>query len=166
MVTNSGPVRASKAGKGQQVPRRVVAGAHTVLALVHVYWATGATWPAADERSLSQAVLGSEVSFAPKVVLPLAALHLFLAGAVLLSGSYRLARLVVLALAIGVTARAAVGLVWALGIGTNSSTTFYWLNLVCYTPACLILAVADVRLVQRRRLSAEPVTPLLEDFRA
>lgn len=158
MVTNSGPMKAAAA---QQLIRRSVAGAHTVLALAHVYWATAATWPAADKQSLSQAVLGSEVSFAPEVVLPLAALHLFLATAVLLSGRYRLARLVVLALAIGVTARAAVGVVWALGIGTDASTTFYWLNLCCYTPACLVLAVADLRLLQRR--SADRVTPLVED---
>lgn len=144
MVKNSG-------GSVRQPLRRAVAGAHLVLALVHVYWATGATWPAGDQRSLSQAVLGGEVSFAPRVVLPLAALHLSLATVVLLSGRYRLARLVVMAVAAGLTARAAVGLVWALGIGTDSSTAFYWLNLFFYTPACLILGLADLSLLQSRK---------------
>lgn len=51
--------------------------------LIHLYWATGLTWPAPDERTLSLAVLGSEVSFGPAVVLPLAALTLTASAAVL-----------------------------------------------------------------------------------
>lgn len=42
--------------------RRIVADVHTVLAALHVYWATGATWPAPDERALSRAVLGVQLS--------------------------------------------------------------------------------------------------------
>ena len=81
--------------------RKIAAGAHILLAAVHCYWATGATWPAPDERSLSRAVLGGEASFAPQVVLPLAALHLLLAFAVLRSDRSALARLVVAGLAAG-----------------------------------------------------------------
>ncbi|MFE4638317.1 DUF3995 domain-containing protein [Streptomyces sp. NPDC056773] len=51
--------------------------------LIHLYWATGLTWPAPDERTLSLALLGSEVSFGPAVVLPLAALTLTASAAVL-----------------------------------------------------------------------------------
>ncbi|MDX6262602.1 MAG: hypothetical protein QOH84_4290 [Kribbellaceae bacterium] len=36
--------------------RKLAAGAHVLLAAAHVYWATGATWPAPDERSLSRSV--------------------------------------------------------------------------------------------------------------
>lgn len=133
--------------------RRAVAGVHVLLALVHIYWATGASWPATDQRSLSQAVLGGEVSFAPQVVLPLAAFHLVLATAALTSGRYRVTRLLVLGLVAGLTARAAIGVVWALGIGTDTSTPFYWLNLFVYTPACVALVLADLRLLQGRRLS-------------
>jgi Protein of unknown function (DUF3995) len=125
--------------------RRAVAGVHVLLALVHIYWATGASWPATDQRSLSQAVLGGEVSFAPQVVLPSAAFHLLIATAVLTSGRYRVTRLVLLGLVAGLTARAAIGVVWALGIGTDTSTPFYWLNLFVYTPACVALALADLR---------------------
>ncbi|MEU6238959.1 hypothetical protein ABZ885_38965, partial [Kitasatospora sp. NPDC047058] len=59
----------------------------TVLAadgLLHVYWATGSTWPAADAPSLSRAVLNAEVPFTPRVVLPLAAV-LFSGAAVVLA---------------------------------------------------------------------------------
>ncbi|MEU6893284.1 hypothetical protein ABZ934_16065 [Streptomyces sp. NPDC046557] len=55
--------------------------------LVHLYWATGRTWPAPDAHELSLAVLGTEVSFAPPVVLPLAALTLSGAAAVLVRRS-------------------------------------------------------------------------------
>lgn len=132
--------------------RKLVAGTHILLAAVHIYWATGATWPATDERSLSQAVLGREVSFAPSIVLPLAALHLLLAIAVLRSDRSALARLVVVGLIAGLAARAALGLVWAFG---DTGTAFYWLNLLLYTPACLVLLMIDVGLIRARRFRLE-----------
>ena len=130
-----------------------MAGVHVLLAAVHVYWSTGATWPAIDQRSLSQAVLGQEVSFAPQVVLPLAALHVVLAVAVLKVGSLRLARLVVAGLAAGLAVRTAAGLVWDFGLGTDSGTAFYWLNLFFYTPACITLLAVDLRLLRTRQLT-------------
>jgi len=129
--------------------RKIAAGAHVLLAAVHIYWATGATWPAADERSLSRAVLGGEASFAPQVVLPLAALHLLLAFAVLRSDRSAVARAVVAGLAAGLAARATLGLVWAF---TDTGTTFFWLNLFLYTPACVALLAIDVRLLQAKWL--------------
>lgn len=132
--------------------RKLVAGTHILLAAMHIYWATGATWPATDERSLSQAVLGREVSFAPSIVLPLAALHLLLAFAVLRSDRSAFARLVVVGLVAGLAARAALGLVWAFG---DTGTAFYWLNLLLYTPACLVLLMIDVGLIRARRFRLE-----------
>jgi hypothetical protein len=135
---------------------RMVAAAHAVLALLHVYWATGATWPAADTRSLSHAVLGAEVSFAPRVVLPLAALHLAAAVAVTIRATrargtrgYTLSHLVVLGLVVGVAARAALGVIWAFGIGTDTSSPFYWLNLLLYTPGAVLLVLADLSILRR-----------------
>ncbi|HWC22860.1 MAG TPA: alpha/beta fold hydrolase, partial [Flexivirga sp.] len=134
--------------------RRIVAGVHVLLAAVHVYWATGATWPAPDERTLSRAVLGVQLSFAPQVVLPLAALHLLLAFAVLRSDRSAVARLVVAGVAAGLAARAALGLAWAF---TDVGTTFYWLNLLLYTPACIALCIADLKMLRRRWLKATVV---------
>jgi hypothetical protein len=136
--------------------RQVVASAHVLLALVHVYWATGATWPAVDQRSLSLAVLGQEVSFAPQVVLPLAVLHVLLAVAVLKVDRLRLARLVVAGLAAGLALRAAVGVVWDFGLGADSGTAFYWLNLFFYTPACITLLAVDLRLLWMKQLRELP----------
>jgi hypothetical protein len=136
--------------------RQVVASAHVLLALVHGYWATGATWPAVDQRSLSLAVLGQEVSFAPQVVLPLAVLHVLLAVAVLKVDRLRLARLVVAGLAAGLALRAAAGVVWGFGLGADSGTAFYWLNLFFYTPACITLLAVDLRLLRTKQLRELP----------
>lgn len=133
--------------------RKVSASAHILLAAVHVYWATGTTWPAGDEPSLSLTVLNAQVSFSPRVVLPLAALHLLLAGAILTSARWRLSRLVVVGLVAGLAARAAVGLIWITG-AAHTSTAFYWLNLFLYTPACVALCVADLKLLRARRPAA------------
>jgi len=130
--------------------RKISASAHVLLATVHVYWATGATWPAGDERSLSLTVLNMQVSFGPGVVLPLAALHLLLAGAVLTTARWRVSRLVVGGLVAGLTVRAAAGLVWIAGL-VDTSTAFYWLNLFLYTPLCVALCVADLKLLRARR---------------
>lgn len=118
--------------------RKIAAGAHALLAAVHIYWATGAIWPAPDERTLSRVVLGVAVSFAPQMVLPLAALHLVLTFAVLRSDRSAVARVAVAGLAAGLAVRAALGLVWVF---TGAGTAFYWLNLFVYTPACIALCV-------------------------
>ena len=132
--------------------RKLAASAHVLLAAVHIYWATGATWPAPDQRSLSRAVLGTEVSFAPQIVLPLAAFHLLLAFAVLRSDRSAVARLAVAGLGAGLAARATLGVVWAFA---DTGTAFYWLNLFLYTPACLALLTLDVGLIRSRRARLE-----------
>jgi hypothetical protein len=141
--------------------RKVAASAHVLLAAVHVYWATGATWPATDEHSLSLTVLNMSVSFSPRVVLPLAALHLLLAGAILTSVRWRLSRLVVAGLVAGLAVRTVAGLVWITG-AVDTSTAFYWLNLFLYTPLCVALCVADLKLLRARRPTA--VDRPLSDF--
>ncbi|MGW6708896.1 DUF3995 domain-containing protein [Streptomyces sp. NPDC054956] len=126
--------------------------------LVHLYWATGATWPAPDERALSLAVLGTEVSFGPPVVLPLAALTLTGAAAVLaharrLGGPpvRRAARLVTAAVAAGLAVRGLAGLGWAAGLlDSPADSPFRTLNLVLYTPACLVFGWAAARLARAR----------------
>ena len=138
--------------------RRVVAGVFLVLAVVHIYWATGATWPAGDARSLSIAVLGGQADFSPGIVLPLAAIHVVLAVAVLTSDRFKVSRLVVAAVAAGLAARATAGIVWACGVGTDTSTAFYWLNLLAYTPLCIALCVAVLKLLRARWIKATAVS--------
>ncbi|MFJ9948882.1 DUF3995 domain-containing protein [Kitasatospora sp. NPDC091207] len=120
--------------------------------LLHVYWATGSTWPAPDAASLSRAVLNAEVPFTPRVVLPLAALlcsgaTVVLARGGLLDGAARRLPAVVLrwgprAVAGGLLARGLAGLVWASGTGTEPGSAFHRLNLALYTPLCLAGAAA------------------------
>ncbi|MCY0920656.1 MULTISPECIES: DUF3995 domain-containing protein [unclassified Streptomyces] len=125
----------------------------TVDGLAHLYWATGATWPAADERTLSLAVLGTEVSFGPPVVLPLAALTLTGAAAVLAHSRSRggpATRLVTAAVAAGLAVRGLAGLGWATGLLAGPDGPFRTLNLALYTPACLGFGWAAARLARAR----------------
>ncbi|MFB7213916.1 DUF3995 domain-containing protein [Streptomyces sp. NPDC056255] len=127
----------------------LVASVLTVDALLHLYWTTGATWPAADDRSLSYAVLGTDVPFTPPILLPLVAL-LLTAAAFVLARTRRprtpLFRVGALAVTAGLALRAVAGVYWLFAKETG--TAFYWLNLVLYTPLCAVLAVAALRVAR------------------
>ncbi|MER5208826.1 DUF3995 domain-containing protein [Streptomyces sp. NPDC002825] len=119
-----------------------------VLALVHVYWATGLTWPAADERGLSLAVLGSVVSFGPAVVLPLAVVEGAAAVAVAARARGvrgRIPRLVTYAVACGMLLRGAAGVVWIVVGRDGSGAVFPWLNALLYTPLSLVFGWTALR---------------------
>jgi hypothetical protein len=123
--------------------------------LAHLYWATGATWPAADARALSLAVLGAEVPFTPPVVLPLAA-ALFTASAAVGARAQgrggRATALVTGAVAAGLTVRGLAGAAWALGLEAgveDAGPAFHRLNLLLYTPLCLGFGWAAGRVLRR-----------------
>ncbi|WP_329416444.1 DUF3995 domain-containing protein [Streptomyces sp. NBC_00704] len=121
----------------------------TVDALLHLYWTTGATWPAADDESLSRAVLGTDVPFTPPVLLPLVALLLTASGLVLAHSRrprHPVLRLGTLAVAAGLSLRALAGIYWMFA--EEPGTAFYWLNLALYTPLCAVLAVATLRVAR------------------
>ncbi len=136
--------------------------------LAHLYWATGSTWPAPDPKTLSLAVLNINVSFGPQVTIPLACL-LFSGALMVLARVHRLGKLGrlipdsllqlgVLGISAGVLLRAGAGIIWVLGLGADPSTPFYWLNLLVYTPTCLLLfaaAVAAARSERSHRLQME-----------
>ncbi|MGW4163280.1 DUF3995 domain-containing protein [Streptomyces sp. NPDC004788] len=120
--------------------------------LIHLYWATGRTWPVHSTPRLSQLVLNTQVPFTPQGLVPLAAL-LFSGATLVLArggGLPALARRLPAALprwgsravAAGLLARGAVGLVWVTGAWADPADTFYWLNLLLYTPLCLLLGRA------------------------
>ncbi|MDG4863754.1 DUF3995 domain-containing protein [Streptomyces sp. T-3] len=147
--------------------RRAAALIATVLtadAALHLFWATGSTWPAADEKSLSYAVLGLDAPFTPPVLIPLALLLLTASGLVLARARRRtrVLQLGVLAVASGLSVRALAGLVWLVTKGAD--TAFYWLNLVLYTPLCLTLAAAALRVNRSRPAPAS--VPLEDSLRA
>jgi hypothetical protein len=127
-----------------------VAAVLLVDAAVHLYWATGRTWPVADHERLSHLVLNAQVAFRPQGLVPLAAVltggaALVLARGGLAPGPARrlpaaLVRWGSTAVAGGLALRGAAGLVWATGLGADPGDAFYWLNLLLYTPLCLVLA--------------------------
>ncbi|MET9701196.1 DUF3995 domain-containing protein [Streptomyces sp. NPDC006529] len=127
----------------------LVASVLTADAALHLYWTTGATWPAADDRSLSAAVLGTDVPFTPPILLPLVAL-LLTGAAFVLAHSRRprhpLLRLGTLGVAAGLALRALAGVYWLFT--KDAGTAFHWLNLILYTPLCAVLAVAALRVAR------------------
>ncbi len=143
-----------------------IEGVLVVDAAMHLLWATGSTWPAADVGTLSYALLGMDVSFAPRVLLPLVALALTSLAVIHLrartdrdSRMYWPLQAGTLAFGAFVTARALAGIAWILGIGGPADhRQFYWLNLIAYTPLCIALAAAAFALAREgarsRRLPA------------
>lgn len=139
--------------------RRAGRFAATVLgvdAAFHLYWLTGATWPASDERALSMAVLGYPVPFTARILVPLATLLAIAATALwwrLARGprgiAGRAAHLVTLAVAAATAGQLPLRTDWALGFGSRSAgPVFYWLNLLVYLPVCTLLALAAYRVAR------------------
>jgi hypothetical protein len=139
-------------GKTRPTSRRVASSVASVLAAdaaLHVYWTTGARWPAGSTRELSNAVLGFVVPFTPPVLLPLVAILLFAAALLLFRGFLgrehrlgRLSQLATMALAGGFVLRGLLGIVWVFGIGMDAGRPFFWLNIFLYTPLCIALGIA------------------------
>ncbi|MEV4252481.1 DUF3995 domain-containing protein [Spirillospora sp. NPDC049652] len=130
---------------------RAVATLLAVDGLFHLYWTTGLTWPAPDDRTLSLAVLGAEVPFTPRVLLPLVVLLSGGAAGVLVftrgpSGRWvrRASALVASGVAAGLLVRGLVGVVWIFSAPEGSGDTFQRLNLLLYTPVCLVFGAAAV----------------------
>lgn len=134
----------------------VLAGALFADAAMHLYWTTGATWPAPDTMELSTAVLGFVVPFTPGVLLPLASMLLVAGIAVLgidrTSGAVQgICQLVSFGVTTAVAIRGLLGAVWALGIGGYQPAAFRLLNLFCYLPLCLILTALGLLVLSRNR---------------
>lgn len=137
----------------------VIAAVLALDGLLHAYWATGRIWPAHTKLSLVQAVLNSSNtrSFRPTILVPLASLLMF--GAVTtLARVHQLGalgqlipdawlQLAVVVIAIGLLLRGVAGIGWALGLAPARSKLFYRLNLLVYTPICLVLFIAAVAVV-------------------
>lgn len=130
----------------------LVAAVLVLDALMHVYWMTGRTWPARDVATLSRGLLNADVPFTPRVLGPLvlalsggAATVLARADVILPGLPGWLPMIGTIAVAGGLGLRALAGLIWALGIGARRDSTFYKLNLVLYTPVCVLLGVATTQ---------------------
>ncbi|QBD75782.1 DUF3995 domain-containing protein [Ktedonosporobacter rubrisoli] len=122
--------------------------------LLHAFWATGQVWPAHDRLSLAQTVLNTnnERSFRTAVLVPLVCM-LGLGTLLILARIHQLGSLgqlvpawllqiSVLIIGAGLLLRGIAGLAWAFGLAPSRSKLFYKLNLVLYTPLCLLLFCA------------------------
>lgn len=136
----------------------VIAAVLVADASLHLYWSTGATWPASSAFHLSVAVLGFGVPFRPAVLLPLAGLLLVAAVLVLgrgfLSRDHRLGWVchsATAAVTVGMALRGLLGVVWMIPAAGYLPPGFYWANLCVYTPLCLALAVIGWGQLRRSR---------------
>ncbi|HLZ56920.1 MAG TPA: DUF3995 domain-containing protein [Ktedonosporobacter sp.] len=123
--------------------------------LANLYWAMGNTWPAPDAKSLTLAILNANVSTAPQITVPLACLS-FCGALIALArvdclGKFGqlipdpLLQLGILVIAAALLLRGGMGIGWSLGLVVVKTQLFYMLNLVAYTPICLLFfAVAVV----------------------
>lgn len=133
-----------------------------VLALdgaLHVYWSSGLTWPAADARTLSLALLGFAVPFTKGLLWALAALLWSSAALVLLhvrlrSGPSQSRRIlhgttavVLIAVTSALLLRAVLGCWWCFA-ADGLDPSFYRLNLLLYTPGCVVLACCGLLLLR------------------
>ncbi|SRR5579884_3018259 len=125
-------------------------------AFVHAYWATGQTWPARTKLSLVQAVLNisNPHAFKPAFLVPLAVL-LWLGAVIMVVRVFQpeilgqlipdaWLQLAVVVLALGFLLRGVAGIGWIIGLMPTRCRLFYRLNLLVYTPVCLILFLAAV----------------------
>jgi pimeloyl-ACP methyl ester carboxylesterase len=131
----------------------VIATVLVVDGIVHLYWSTGLTWPAGNSRSLSLALLAIDVPFRPALLLGLAATVWAGAGLVVLRARHgrsgvlgRVAQAGTAIFTAAVLLRALLGCWWLFTWG-SLPTTFYWLNLLLYTPLCVVLFVLGMRLL-------------------
>lgn len=139
---------------GEEIAGVLVAVVLIVDGLFHAYWATGHIWPARSPKTLSLAVLNIDISFATPGVFALACALLLGAGVVLarvhVLGWFGqlipapLLQLGILLIALGLLLRGLAGVVWILRPAISKSELFYKLNLMVYTPVCLLLFAAAV----------------------
>ncbi|MEU6788514.1 hypothetical protein ABZ912_55805 [Nonomuraea angiospora] len=139
------------------LPAAFVAAVLLLDAFLHLSWLVR---PAADPRALSLAVLNFETPFTARILVPLIVVLIVAALSVIAVSrgrGGRLAKAVTLALGCGLLARAELGLAWAFGLGTDTGTPFYWLNLLLYTPLCVALAFATGAELSRKRAEGNEV---------
>ena len=132
-----------------QIAAIVVAAVLGIDALIHAYWLTGRVWPASDVTALSRAVLGADVPFTPRVLVPL--VLVLLAGAAAVLGRAGLIAggipewiwaVGTIAVGAGLLVRGLAGAVWV--VSRSRGSWFYRLNAAAYTPVCLLLCAATV----------------------
>ncbi len=133
---------------------RSAAGAAALLFLaaagIHLYWATGGRWPGTDDASLARRVVGDTTSFPSPAATAVVACALAAAAVLVLArgGVLRLPlprRAVAIATGVLVAAVAVRGLLGvvtsAVAVARGTQVPYFRLDLIAYSPLCLLLAV-------------------------
>jgi hypothetical protein len=129
------------------------------LAGLHVVWATGSSWPLADEGELLDEVVGRPGGKAPSPAACLAVAGALTTAAALVSGQPRsrprLSRIGSTAVVAAFTVRGALGLAGRtdLLVEGSSSAAFRARDRRIYAPTCLALAALSTPACRRRGLA-------------
>lgn len=153
----------------------VVAAFLAADGLANLYWAAGNTWPAPDSKTLTLAILNANVSTAPQITVPLACLS-FGGALIALARVHRLGtlgrlipdpllQLGILTIAAALGLRGVAGIGWALGLLAAQTPLFYTLNLVAYTPACLVFCAAAVAAARSERSKGKCADLVQQDIK-
>ena len=124
----------------------VVCGA---LALLHLLWATGSRWPAHDDKSLFDLVVGAPLAppgRAGSTGMPSAAACVVVAVALVVAGGCVVVGVDVVSVAVAVAfaGRGVVGFFDTRLRPATIGTRFERMNRVFYSPLCLVLAALTV----------------------
>jgi Protein of unknown function (DUF3995) len=121
--------------------RGLGAGGLLVVAAMHANWARRSWWPAPDEKSIAQAVLGANHMPSSTACLTVASL-LTMGSALVLGRPRRLPRVRRLGAGIAVAVLGARGAIGSAGLMPHDrrSVTFKRWNRRLYSPLCLSLA--------------------------
>jgi Protein of unknown function (DUF3995) len=135
------PTTIAGASPNAGVARGLGAGGLLVVAAVHANWARRSWWPAPDEKSIAQVVLGANHMPSSSACLAVASL-LTASSALVLGRPRRLPRVRRLGAGIVVAVLGARGLIGSAGLMPQErrSVTFKHWNRRLYSPLCLSLA--------------------------
>ncbi|GGR35728.1 DUF3995 domain-containing protein [Deinococcus ruber] len=131
------------------LPAETVALALGLIAGLHVYWGVGGVWPGRDAQSLARTVVGGPPGMKPPPLLAcvaVAGLLLVAAGLLLMTGGVWATWLPTWLLRLGTAGVAAVLLLRGVAgyfmqriRPAPAGTPFVRLNLLIYSPLCLLL---------------------------
>ncbi|GAA3388235.1 molybdopterin-dependent oxidoreductase [Cryptosporangium minutisporangium] len=158
-------------GPSMAVRRNAASAAGVVLVLaaaVHGYWAAGGRWPGWDEASLAQRVVGDTVHFPSAFATASVAALLGGAAALLLIRARLLPpvlptglqRLGLVLLAGALAARGVLGAITSAHalVGRGADVPYYRLDLLVYSPACLVVAALTVVALRSGRRHVDEIS--------
>ena len=132
----------------------IVPGTLVAIAALHAAWALGWRWPGGSDQALADHVVGHGAELPPDWLSGVVAAMLLTGAGVVRAGAGGRLRLAAWAVAGVLLVRGAVYVPIDLAVGLDD--TYSRLDLALYSPLCLGLGAATVRLLSRAPGAARP----------